>query len=421
MAVGAVAALALVVAGAAGHPVLVALGLAVAVALVRVRGRSLGRWALVTARFAGGLHAGPSIAVVDLDGAGAVFDGRGWTAVLEIDPGRVQSVGPAVPDPVALLPSRAWTLVVLAHPYQRVFVMVRVDGDDQNGLATAVARVRRRLAAAHIVAQPCGAADLRRAIAWSLTGRPDGTDPVTREAWDHLRVGDEWQMTIRMPATTPPSTAALARLAGRTDARIALAHTGTTLVVRGAAGSTRALTEALADVVAAGGARPHHPDGEQLAALRDTLPGGEPAGPPATAGSPVAAAPRLPPAGLYLGRDRYGEPAYLQLRPDGPPARIAVVGDPATATAVAARATTRVPVEVVALDRATAADAAALTSADLVICAPMPAADAAVVSAALGLGPAGEWLPRIGADMIAAIGDGQIRWLRQTGNAPARV
>jgi hypothetical protein len=79
-----------------------------------------------------------------------------------------------------------------------------------------------------------------------------------------------------------------------------------------------------------------------------------------------------------------------------------------------------VPIVISVVDLPTAADAAALRDADIVVCQPLSAEAAAVVSGALGLsGRSADWLTRIDSDMVALIGEGAVRWAMLTATAGA--
>src|SRR5262249_21592400 len=69
-----------------------------------------------------------------------------------------------------------------------------------------------------------------------------------------------------------------------------------------------------------------------------------------------------------------------------------------------------VPVNLAVFDRPTAADGAALSAADVVVCQRVSPEEAALVAAALRLTQAGAWLSRIEGDMVAIIADGTVRW-----------
>jgi len=137
--------------------------------------------------------------------------------------------------------------------------------------------------------------------------------------------------------------------------------------------------------------------------------------------APVTTSLEVAPGGVLIGVDRAGRSVHLRLDQDrSTPLRVAVVGGPGAARVLGARLRAAatvgglpaVPVAVSVLDPLTAADAAALSGADVVICQPLSAADAALVAAALRLATAGSWLSRIEGDMIAVISDGAVRWAR---------
>lgn len=516
-AVGLVAAIALGLAGAtSSSPVpLILAGLATfALTVPRHAGRTPGAWAAAYLAFAlrrrdhdGVLPAVcPGAIVVERVLAGTAVgtfsDGYGWAAALEIGAsgGRLIGGGVAVPDASQLTShldtapaadetdvprTRVQMLTLLAHPYQRVFVTVRVgddgiawsDADLCAALTGAVSRLRRRLAGLGVAAHPLDVAGLRRAISWCAGGHPDAIG--VHEAWDHLRIAGRWQTTIEARTDAGMTfDGLLARLASVLGTSVAVAQVDSGLTIRLTADTPAALARAAVRVAQAIGGSIAHLDGEQLAALRATLPicramatrpstrgGGSarsvaptrhgaatrspsPAAPGGTAtrssspGAPVGAATwSLPPAGLFLGRDRQGEAIHARMDPERAPLRITVVGGPIAGQVLAdraralttppvivpigsARPTARpgppatrpggspVPVALAVLAAPTAADGAVLTGADIVVCQPMSPADAVVVAAALHLAGAGEWLSRIEGDMVAVISDHTVRWLR---------
>jgi hypothetical protein len=407
-----------------------------------------------------------SVMPVDVSGTpvGAIADANGLAAIIEIgEPDALlASGGVTIPWPADLSGSptpdepTAVTQVLLvrrAH-FQRLFVAVRVGGDGigwtdaqlRQALSGAVRGVVRRLARSGVTGRPLSPTAAPAAVAWAVDG---GRDPATSEiaeAWDHLRIGTDLQVTIRIgvPADRVSSDL-IARLLSGPATVSALAIAEHRLLLRVAAPSTGALARAVAAAMVICPGTVSHLDGEQRGNLTATLPlgladvatparlalaarprrsrsAGQFALPtrPTTAGGPrhPGAPLVLPEAGLLLGRDRRGVPIYLQLDPTRTtPLRLAVVGGPVAARVLSSRLralTEGIPaaaaVAMAVFEHLTPADSATLASADLVVCQPVPQPEAALVASALRLMRAGAWLSRIEGDMIAIISDGAVRW-----------
>ncbi len=459
-----------------------------ALALPQWRGRALVSWLGTALRYAArGRHAyGPvglfplvapdaTVMSVEVSGVqvGAIADGHGLAAVIEIgDPDALlASGGMIVPLPTDLVGSptadepgaSTQVLIVRRAHFQRLFVAVRVGGDGiawtdtqlRQALSSAVRGVVRRLARAGVIGRPLSAATAPAAIAWAVDGRPDSGAVEVDERWDHLRIGDALQVTVRIGNTADRlSTDLLGRLLRGPAAVAALAVAEDRLLLRLGAATPAALARAVASVMASCPGSVTHLDGEQRTGLTATLPLGfaepatsvrpavkprprrpqasdrfaspiRPIGPGGDAhhGGPAA----LPDAGLLLGRDRRGVPVFLQLDPNRTtPLRLAVVGGPVAARVLSGRlraladgsgTAPTVPVAMATFDHLTPADSATLASADVVVCQPISQPEAALVATALRLTRAGAWLSRIEGDMIAIISDGAVRWAQLS--APA--
>jgi ESX secretion system protein EccE len=306
-----------------------------------------------------------------------------------------------------------------------------------------------------VTGRPLSAATVPAAIAWSVDGRPDTGAAEVDERWDHVRIGDAFQVTVRIGNTADRLSAdLLGRLLRGLAAVAALAVAEDRLLLRLAAASPAALAVAVASVMAACPGSVTHLDGEQRTGLTATLPLGlaERATPARPAAKPRARRPQptdrfasptrpigpggdahhagppaLPDAGLLLGRDRRGLPVFLQLDPNRTtPLRLAVVGGPVAARVLSGRlralsggsgSAPAVPVAMAAFEHLTPADSATLASADVVVCQPISQPEAALVASALRLTRAGAWLSRIEGDMIAIISDGAVSWAQLS--APA--
>jgi ESX secretion system protein EccE len=460
----------------------------VALALPQWRGRALVSWLGTALRYAArARHAyGPTgllplvapdatVMSVEVSGVqvGAIADGHGLAAVIEIgDPDALlASGGVIVPLPTGLVGSptadepvaSTQVLIVRRAHFQRLFVAVRVGGDGiawtdtqlRQALSSAVRGVVRRLARAGVTGRPLSTATAPAAVAWAVDGRPDSGAAEVDERWDHLRIGDGFQVTVRIGNTADRLSAdLLGRLLRGPSAVAALAVAEDRLLLRLGAATPAALAGAVASVMAACPGSVTHLDGEQRTGLTATLPLGftepatsirpavkqrlrlpqsadrfasptRPIGPGGDArhGGPAA----LPDAGLLLGRDRRGVPVLLQLDPNRTtPLRLAVVGGPVAARVLSGRlrgladgsgTAPAVPVAMAKFDHLTPADSATLASADVVVCQPISQPEAALVATALRLTRAGAWLSRIEGDMIAIISDGAVRWAQLS--APA--
>jgi ESX secretion system protein EccE len=485
-----VAAVALLLAATApGALALGAVGIVLAgLALPQWRGRALVSWLGTALRYATrGRHTyGPTglfplvapdatVMTVEVSGVqvGAIADPYGLAAVIEIgDPDALLARGGViVPLPTDLVGSptadepaaSTQVLVVRRAQFQRLFVAVRVGGDGiawtdtqlRQALSSAVRGVVRRLARLGVTGRPLSAATVPAAIAWSVDGRPDTGAAEVDERWDHVRIGDAFQVTVRIGNTADRLSAdLLGRLLRGLAAVAALAVAEDRLLLRLAAASPAALAVAVASVMAACPGSVTHLDGEQRTGLTATLPLGlaERATPARPAAKPRARRPQptdrfasptrpvgpggdahhagppaLPDAGLLLGRDRRGLPVFLQLDPNRTtPLRLAVVGGPVAARVLSGRlralsggsgSVPAVPVAIAAFEHLTPADSATLASADVVVCQPISQPEAALVASALRLTRAGAWLSRIEGDMIAIISDGAVSWAQLS--APA--
>lgn len=477
---------------AATAPGALALGavgiLAAGLALPQWRGRALVSWLATALRYATrsrhtygptGLFPllAPDATVMSIEVSGvqvgAIADPYGLAAIIEIgDPGALLARGGViVPLPTDLVGSptadepaaSTQVLVVRRAHFQRLFVAVRVGGDGiawtdtqlRQALSSAVRGVVRRLARLGVTGRPLSAAMTAAAIAWSVDGRPDTGAAEFDERWDHVRIGDAFQVTVRIGNTADRLSAdLLGRLLRGPAAVAALAVAEDRLLLRLAAASPAALAGAVASVMAACPGSVTHLDGEQRTGLTATLPLGfaepamsvrpaakprprrpEPAGRFASPTRPIgpggdarhAGRATLPDAGLLLGHDRRGVPVLLQLDPNrSTPLRLAVVGPPVAARVVSGRlralaagsvSAPAVPVAVAAFEHLTPADSATLASADVVVCQPISQPEAALVASALRLTRAGAWLSRIEGDMIAIISDGAVSWAQLS--APA--
>jgi hypothetical protein len=478
-----VAAIALLLAATApGALALGAVGIVLAaLALPQWRGRALVSWLGTALRYAIRVrHAyGPTglfplvapdatVISVEVSGVqiGAIADRYGLAAVVEIgDPeALLASGGVIVPLPTDLVGSptadepaaSTQVLVVRRAQFQRLFVAVRVGGDGiartdtqlRQALSSAVRGVVRRLARLGVAGRPLSAVTAPAAVGWSVDGR-DGTGGAeVDERWDHVRIGDAFQVTVRIGNTADRlSTDLLGRLLRSPAEVAALAVAEDRLLLRLAAASPAALAGAVASVMAACPGSVTHLDGEQRTGLTATLPLGvaepamsvRPAAKSRSRRSPSSerfASPTrpigagrdahhsgpaaLPDAGLLLGRDRRGVPVFLQLDPDRTtPLRLAVVGGPVAARVLSGRlrvladssgSAPALPVAMATFEHVTPADSATLASADVVVCQPISQPEAALVATALRLTRAGAWLSRIEGDMIAIISDGAVRW-----------
>lgn len=426
---------------------------------------------------------------LDVEGipTGAIRDGSGLVAIVELADGDaiVHSAPLRTPAPAALAAATggdgptvtAQVLVVVRGPGRRVFVALRAGGDGRpwhdadlrDALAAAVRRAHRRADRLGAVARPLDRHATVAAVLWAA-----GTPPIpgtVSEAWDHLRVGTSVQVTLGFDQ--PPDTDQLVRLIRAPTPVVAVGWTAARTTVRLVAPDTTVLATAVTALLADLPGTLTPCDGDQLAALRATLPlattAPTPHGtlrrvtvapprtslrvaivPPPTSPRVAIAPPRtsprvmvsprrasdrglpgfrgdpagpeLPATGLLIGADRTGAPVHIRLDDTRPaPVRVAVVGGPAAARILGARlrALTRgegplapVPVAVSVFDGLTAADGPALAAADVVICQPLTTGDAALVASALHLTRAGVWLSRIEGDMVAVISDGAVRWAR---------
>ena len=150
---------------------------------------------------------------------GAIADPHGLAAVIEIgDPDALlASGGVIVPMPTDLVGSptadepaaSTQVLVVRRAQFQRLFVAVRVGGDGiawtdtqlRQALSSAVRGVVRRLARMGVTGRPLSATTAPAAVAWSVDGRPDTGAAEVDERWDHVRIGDAFQVTVRIGNT----------------------------------------------------------------------------------------------------------------------------------------------------------------------------------------------------------------------------
>lgn len=459
-----------------------------ALALPQWRGRALVSWLGTALRYATrSRHAygptglfplvAPDAAVMPIEVSGvpvgAIADPHGLAAIIEIgDPDALLATGGViVPLPTDLVGSpsadepaaSAQVLVVRRAQFQRLFVAVRVGGDGiawtdtqlRQALSSAVRGVVRRLARMSVTGRALSTATAPAAVAWSVDGRPHTGAAKIDERWDHIRIGDTFQVTVRIGNTADRLSADLLGRLLRGPATVAaLAVAEDRLLLRLTAASAAALAGAVASVMVACPGLVAHLDGEQRAGLAATLPLGftEPTTSVRPAAMPRFQRPQptdrfssptrpivargdghhsgpaaLPDAGLLLGRDRRGVPIFLQLDPHRPtPLRLAVVGGPAATQVLSARlraltdgpaAAPALPVAMAAFEHPTPADSATLASADVVVCQPISQPEAALVATALQLTRAGAWLSRIEGDMIAIISDGAVRWAQLS--APA--
>ncbi|HZD98755.1 MAG TPA: type VII secretion protein EccE, partial [Micromonosporaceae bacterium] len=339
-----VAAAALLLAATApGALALGAVGIVLAaLGLPQWRGRALVSWLGTALRYAArGRHAyGPAglfplvapdatVMSVEVSGVqvGAIADGHGLAAVIEIgDPDALlASGGVIVPLPTDLVGSptadepaaSTQVLIVRRAHFQRLFVAVRVGGDGiawtdtqlRQALSSAVRGVVRRLARAGVTGRPLSAATAPAAIAWAVDGRPDSGAVEVDERWDHLRIGDALQVTVRIGNTADRLSAdLLGRLLRGPAAVAALAVAEDRLLLRLGAATPAALAGAVASVMASCPGSVTHLDGEQRTGLTATLPLGF--AEPATSVRPaVKPRPRRPQAA-----DRFASPT----RPIGP-------------------------------------------------------------------------------------------------------
>ncbi|MDR7279684.1 hypothetical protein [Catenuloplanes atrovinosus] len=479
-------AVAAVLAAAAGGPVAAAAAVPVAAgviaaAWVRVRGRHLHEWPGVALRYRRARPpaalTGPLVTVPlppppsrlpheherspDVDGPTpeAMEDEHGLTVVLELgEPDAPIAPEPSpLPHPAAFRTAHAHVQLVvsvepaLAPAYRamtdvparlRALLAVRVPHrpgrDALRDLHNALRSVRTVLG--DLPHRPLDGAELRRTLQ-DLAG----TDGPVTQTWRHLRTPHHVHTMLRVTGDRPP-VAALARLpAGRVT--LAMTPAGTLLHVAAPAETH------------VPGARPL--DGEHLAALTAALPlARDPHASPRTDRRPV----EVPRDGLFLGRDRAGEPVVIRPFRRTAPVTIALVGGVRGAHLLTLRALASGAVVVVrtgrprawapllraadptgtvarltgdavdhpgrvlevldhaagpgpyrhsrllVLDELTPETAAAAARADLVLLQQLPAGHAEVAERHLGLGRAAGWLTRVRPGMVAVVVDRSLRW-----------
>jgi hypothetical protein len=425
----------------------------------RWRGRSITSWLTTGARWA---SRRPTHAAAPADPLDAVLaDADGVVAIVELVDTRTLITTASMPLPRLDMggsrgPVVAAQLLILASPARwRVLMSVRAGGDGitwtaetlNKTLESAMRRVCRRMDAQDIVHRRLVGPDLAAA----------GAGPDLREAWDGLTGPANVQATVR--ATLGPggmTSVLLGQLTQPSTANIALTWSGTDATLRLMANSRAEIDQAITRL------RTIIPiirlDGDHLDGLRATLPIAWPGRARTSRDvSPQTQGLALRPSGIAIGHDRSGEAIYLQIRTDRDrPVRICVVGGPRAAQLIAGRAVSAgirglvvdpvsaggnpaarrvgqvgaaegvrtaggggtsgpnqaVPFILHVLDRPTPADAGVLTGADVVVCQPLSAGTAAMVTAALGLSPrVTEWLTQIEGDMAALIGEGAVRWV----------
>lgn len=311
-------------------------------------------------------------------------------------------------------------LVHTSPPSRRAFLAIRVGGDStvwrpdtlHATLAATVAKVTRGLTRDGV--------PHRRLTGPALT-RFASRDAIAPPSWRHLTTGSKYQVTLRVPM--PPegmTNPMLIRLAEHPAASAWLTWSADEAIVHLGAGSAACLDRAIAAIKTIGGAtRPR--DTHRSTRSRSTRPR-------STAGDRPDLA--IAPAGFEIARDRNDTAVHLNAPAGrGDPVRITVVGDDRAADLIAERAMaagvpvgagTRpgaaapdlpVPIVISIVERPTSADTATLTGADIVVCHALPADEAAIVAAALGLSErVTVWLTRIEAGMVALIGEGVVRW-----------
>ncbi len=383
---------------------------------LRLRRRWAFEWVGVGLRFGGRRHSaavdtsptallqflapGARVEQTDLAGdpAAVIVDGHGLTAVLELgDPaGLLAEDAPAIPSPVALLPSAEAELPPVliqllltgapapslrvgagtpANSYRqltegrllghsRALLAVRVlrsegwsEEELRQSLSGLVRKLVRRLSA--VPARPLGEAAALRVIA--EVAHDDGVGSA-QETWPGVRVGGLAQTTFRLRRwpdlrvetsrrlvsrmlTLPAAATAVSLTVGPQGGH---GPTPLDMTVRLAAPEPNSLgvaAEALRKVLSAEHAGAQRLDGEHLEGLFATLPlGGRPSAVPGIPADGVQAAEHLDglqlpigTSGLMLGRNRHGNPVVIRLfRPEQ--TRALLVGGVPCAQLVALRA-----------------------------------------------------------------------------------
>jgi type VII secretion protein EccE len=271
----------------------------------------------------------------------AIDDEHGLTALLELG------------DPDALIAPDVRTL---PHPAQlgtTAHLQLVLAIDPAHGGTTEIPARVRALLAVRVPHRPgrdaardlTGALRTIRAALGDLPHRPltgpeihrtitdlAGTDGPPHQTWRHVRTPGRVQTVFRVSGRRPP-VEDLARLDA---ARITLAITATDTLIRIAAAGEMTLGDL------------RRLDGEHLSALTATLPlARDPHVDARTDRRPVT----LPRDGLFLGRDREGEPVVIRPFRAGAPTTIALVGGLRGAQLLTLRALAIGAVVVVRTDR----------------------------------------------------------------------
>lgn len=415
--------------------------------IVRVRRRPLSAWLATAAAWLARswrrstTSQSEGCVLAERDGLVAVLEIGDSDSVVVRGDLRLPPIAAWPPLPRRRAPVRIQLLVLSTSATTRVLIALRAQGGagwhadaPRAALESAVRRIGHHLSHDRIAFRRLERDELASAA---------GTREPWSEAWDHIRTAGRVHATLRLPLGADGMTRE--RLVRLTGIASAVTWTGEDAIIRITAPDRAALRAAISRLAPSIPAGADRLAGEQRPGWRST----HALAIVATPDAPAA----LPGSGVRVGVDRDGNPLFVRIPPRrSAPVRIIAIGADAAARSFVesaaeagirvagpsevtyAAATERSPAEpasgtrtrhadgrgahrsgaplvLTVIHRPNPTDVTALRNADVVLCQPLPAIEAAVVAAALGLSSTtGEWLTRIGSGMVAVVADGLVRW-----------